>query len=190
MEKVRLAGDAIEVMIFINFACGSPADSHEYGLGIIHEHLHEFLRHVSVRRENHVHSRECPEDSDVMKAVMCCAQCPVSDSAAHAKNLHRISAVCNIDFHLFEGSGHIETCRAAAEDFLSAMGQSGRYADCILFCDSTFHKLTRQFFCEVAKSNRAAGVCCHRYDVLVITGKFQQRRCKTFSAIFHFRFRL
>ena len=116
---------------------------------------------------------------------MGCTQGPVRHTAANPQNLHGIAAVCQVDLHLFQTAGHIKTSRTAAEHFLSAMGEAGGDAYCILFGDTALDELRRQFLREISQSHAASRIGRHGHNILILTRKRKQCFGKSFSARNH-----
>ena len=152
---------------------------------IIHEHLHELACLSRITRQNDVHAGEGAQYGDVVQTVVCCSQCSIGHTSAHAENLHGVLTVSHVHLYLLQASCHIEASRSAGEDLLSAVCQTGGDAHCVLLCDTTFHELFRQLVGKVVQRHRTACVCRNSDNILVLLCQFQQSVSKTLSTSYH-----
>ena len=163
----------------------AASDAYVHGLRAVDERIHDALGQAAVAGQHDVHAREGPQDGDVVQAVVGGAQVPVGDAAADTQQFDGVAAVGDVHFDLLEAAGDVEAGRAAAEDFLAAVGEAGADADGVLFGNAAFDELGGQFFGEIAQGYGSAGVGGHSHDVLVSAGATQQLGCETLSAVCH-----
>ena len=119
----------------------------------IDEEAHQFTRHSPVGGQGDGHAWEGAQHGDVVKGVVGGTERAVSYASGDAEDGDGVLAIGQVDLDLFQGTCDIEAGRAATEDFLAGMGESGSDADGVLFGNAALDELCREGFCEVGEGD-------------------------------------
>ena len=141
LQLIGLAGLEGEILVGIYIVDRSAAHAHIDGMGIVGKHLHQPARLPGIGGQHHLHAGEGAQHGNVVQAVVGGTERSIGHTARDTQYGDGILRIGQVHLHLLQRAGHIETGRAAAEHFLSAMCQSGRDAHGILFGNSALHKM-------------------------------------------------